>query len=241
MYALHNNYPRATDNVHRRPLISARARHPFNENFQRNALNFYRFPSFIDFNSVRRERFYVISLFQRLKFSPWLRSIEARTKWPDHPLLDVVGEIGVRECSTNSPQVRHEPSTERQLDFHRLQETHGKEKDKETEPIEMAARENPASFRVNDRVHINYPVVARAFLRAQRRSFVVNPQFTETKPTTFDLRGNGSPPIGCQRSIKLNRKEEKNKSFARYARVSSDPVIILASCCRSMINSYACH
>lgn len=26
VYALHNNYPRATDNVHRRPLISARAR-----------------------------------------------------------------------------------------------------------------------------------------------------------------------------------------------------------------------
>lgn len=138
VYALHNNYPRATDNVHRRPLISACARDPFNE----NALNFYRFPSFTDFSSARRERFYAISLFQHLKFGPWLRSIDARTKWQDHPLLDVVEEIGVRECSTNSPQVRHEPSTERQLDFHRLQETRGKEQDKETETIEMAARKS---------------------------------------------------------------------------------------------------
>lgn len=137
MYALHNNYPRATDNVHRRPLISARATLSYE-----NAPNFYRSPSFTDFNSVRRERFYAISLFQHLKLRPWLQSIDARTKWQDHPLLDVVGQIGVRECSTNSPQVRHEPSTERQLDFHRRQETHGKEKDKETGTIEMAARKS---------------------------------------------------------------------------------------------------
>lgn len=83
----------------------------------------------------------------------------------------------------------------------------GKKKTKRQERSRWQ-RENPASFRVNDRVHINYPVVdracARAFLRDQRRPFVVNPQFTETNPGTFDRRGNG-----CQRSIKLNRKEEK--------------------------------
>lgn len=205
VYALHNNYPRATDNVHRRPLISARARPFQRKRAKLLPVSFlYRLSiRFVENDFTRFHYSNTLSLVLGFGVSTLVRNGEIILFWMSSgkSACPSVQQIHLR-FDTN--QVQNANWTF--IDDKKLA---GKKKTKRQKRSRWQ-RENPASFRVNDRVRINYPVVdracARAFLRDQRRPFVVDPQFTETNPGTFDRRGNG-----CQRSIKLNRKEEKKR------------------------------